>query len=135
MKTVKIFINLPVADLKQSMAFYTALGFVNNPRFTDETAAAMLLNDNINVMLLTHKRFTEFTPKKIADTGIYTEVLNALLVDTREDVDQMVETALAQGAKAFRPAQDHGFMYDRAFEDLDGHIWEIGWMDATFIAG
>lgn len=124
-----IFVNLPVADLKRSMAFYEAIGARNEPMFTDETAACMVLSDTIHVMLLTHPKFAQFTPKPIADAHQVSEVLIALSLDTREAVDAMADTALATGGRAPREAQDMGFMYSRAFEDPDGHIWEPLWMD------
>lgn len=128
----KIFVNLPVANLQKAQAFYEAVGFTNNPQFTDETAACMVLSEEIFVMLLTHEKFKMFTPKAISDAHATTEVLNALSFESKEKVDAVIETAKANGGNEFRPLQDHGFMYGRAFEDLDGHIWEIFWMDPNF---
>ena len=124
-----IFVNLPVADLNAAKAFYEAIGFTNNPHFTDETAACVVFSDTIHVMLLTHAKFKEFTPKRIADARETSEVLICISADSREAVDDITEKALAAGGKEPREAQDHGFMYGRSFEDLDGHIWEPMWMD------
>jgi predicted lactoylglutathione lyase len=124
-----IFVNLPVADLPAARAFYQAIGFTNNPRFTDETAACMVLSDVIHVMLLTHDKFAQFTPKAIADARSTSEVLICISADSRDDVDDITERALAAGGREPRDRQDYGFMYGRSFEDLDGHIWEPMWMD------
>ena len=125
-----IFVNLPVADLARSRAFLEALGAVNEPKFTDETAACMTLSDSIHVMLLTHDKFREFTPKKIADTKTTSEVLICLSADSRDAVDGYVTKATGAGGNADpSPQQDYGFMYGRSFEDPDGHIWEVMWMD------
>lgn len=124
-----IFVNLPVADLPAAKAFYEAIGAVNNPQFTDETAACMVFSETIHVMLLTHEKFAQFTPKKIADAHGVSEVLIAISSDSRDGVDEIADAALAAGGKAPREPQDYGFMYSRAFEDLDGHIWEPMWMD------
>jgi predicted lactoylglutathione lyase len=124
-----IFVNLPVADLPAAKAFYEAIGAVNNPQFTDETAACMVFSETIHVMLLTHEKFAQFTPKKIADAHVATEVLIAISEESREGVDAIADKALAAGGKEARERQDFGFMYSRAFEDLDGHIWEPMWMD------
>lgn len=124
-----IFVNLPVADLDAAKAFYEAIGAVNNPMFTDETAACMVLSDTIHVMLLTHGKFAQFTPKQIADAHATSEVLIAISEDSRAGVDDITENALAAGGREPRERQDFGFMYSRSFEDLDGHIWEPMWMD------
>ena len=124
-----IFVNLPVADLAAAKAFYEAIGFTNNPQFTDETAACMVLTDTIHVMLLTHEKFAQFTPKKIADAKATSEVLICISEDSREGVDAITDKALAAGGREPREKQDYGFMYGRSFEDLDGHIWEPMWMD------
>ena len=124
-----IFVNLPVADLDAAKSFYEAIGAVNNPQFTDETAACMVFSDTIFVMLLTHEKFAQFTPKRIADAHATSEVLIALSADSREGVDEIADKALAAGGKEPRERQDYGFMYSRSFEDLDGHIWEPMWMD------
>jgi hypothetical protein len=122
-------VNLPVADLPAARAFYEAIGFTNNPMFTDETAACMVLSDVIHVMLLTHDKFAQFTPKAIADARETSEVLICISEDSRESVDAITGKALAAGGRETREAQDYGFMYGRSFEDLDGHIWEPMWMD------
>jgi predicted lactoylglutathione lyase len=124
-----IFVNLPVKDLAKSMAFFEALGFSFNPQFSDETGACMVISDTIFAMLLSHEKFAGFSPKPIADTDKTTEVLIALSRDDREAVDAIVEAALAAGGSTFSEPQDHGFMYGRAFRDLDGHVWEAFWMD------
>ena len=129
-----IFVNLPVADLPSAKAFYEAIGAINEPRFTDETAACMVLSDAIFVMLLTHDKFAQFTPKPIADAHRTSEVLIALSADDRDGVDAIADAAIAAGGREPRERQDYGFMYSRAFEDLDGHIWEPMWMDAAATA-
>ena len=124
-----IFVNLPVADLPAAKAFYEAIGFTNNPMFTDDNAACMVLSDVIHVMLLTHDKFAQFTPKRIADAKETSEVLICVSADSREGVDEITDKALAAGGREPREKQDYGFMYGRSFEDLDGHIWEPMWMD------
>jgi uncharacterized protein len=124
-----IFVNLPVADLPAARAFYEAIGATNNPQFTDETAACMVFSETIHVMLLTHDKFRQFTPKRIADAHETSEVLIAISSDSREAVDNIFDKAIAGGGRAARPTEDHGWMYCRAFEDLDGHVWEPMWMD------
>jgi uncharacterized protein len=125
----KIFVNLPVRDLEASKAFFGRLGFTFNAQFTDSTAACMVISDDIYVMLLTHEKFREFTSKPIADATRVTEVLTCLSRDSRQGVDEMTDAALAAGGTEARPKMDLGFMYHRSFQDLDGHIWEIVWMD------
>jgi uncharacterized protein len=124
-----IFVNLPVADLDRSVAFYKAIGARNEPKFTDATAAMMSFSEAINVMLLTHDKFRQFTSKRIADARETTEVLLAISADSREAVDDIVEKALAAGGREPRAPEDHGWMYGRSFEDPDGHVWEPMWMD------
>ena len=124
-----IFVNLPVKNLDRSMAFYERLGFKNNPQFTDETAACMVISGEIFVMLLTEAKFKEFTPKRICDATQSTEVLLALSRDSRAGVDEMVKTAVAAGGSTYAEPKDHGFMYQHGFQDPDGHIWELIWMD------
>jgi uncharacterized protein len=127
-----IFVNLPVSDLARSRAFLEALGAVNEPRFTDETAACMTLSETIHVMLLTHDKFRQFTPRPIADAKAGSEVLLCLSSDSRESVDAAVERAVASGGTADpAPKQDYGVMCGRSVADPDGHIWEIMWMDAA----
>jgi predicted lactoylglutathione lyase len=124
-----IFVNLPVADLDAAKAFYEAIGATNNPQFTDETGACMVFSETIHVMLLTHEKFAQFTPKKIADAHATSDVLICISAESREAVDDITVKALAAGGKEPREAQDYGFMYSRSFEDPDGHIWEPMWMD------
>ena len=124
-----IFVNLPVADLPRAMAFYEAVGATNEPRFTDETAACMVFSDTIHVMLLTHDKFLHFSPKPIASRDTC-EVMIAMSAEDRAEVDGIVDKAGASGGKADAFArQDLGWMYNRSFEDPDGHIWEVVWMD------
>jgi uncharacterized protein len=127
----RIFVNLPVRDLAASMAFFKKLGFAFEPRFTDQTAACMVISENIFAMLLTHEKFKEFTSKEIADAGRVTEVLTCLALDSRAEVDRMSGAALQAGGTQARAPVDHGFMYERSFEDLDGHIWELIWLDLS----
>ena len=127
-----IFINLPVADLAKSVAFYEATGATKNPQFSDDTAACMVVSDSIYVMLLTHPKWATFTQKPIVDAHAASEVMMCLSADDRTAVDDMVAAASAHGGKAdINPLQDHGFMYGRSFEDVDGHIWEIMFMDMS----
>lgn len=127
----QIFINLPVKDLEKSKAFYEQLGFTINPQFTDETAACVVISDTIYVMLLTHPKFSQFTSKEIADSHKTTEVLNALNAESKEKVNELVDKALKAGGTEARDPLDYGFMFTRGFNDLDGHIWEILWMDMS----
>ena len=127
----KIFINLPIADLQKAMSFYTAIGFTNNPQFTDDTAACMILTEEIYVMLLTHSKFSQFTQKEIGNTSKTASVINSLSVDSSEEVNAMLEKALAAGGKEPNEAKDYGFMQQRSFEDLDGHLWEVLYMDMS----
>lgn len=127
--TTKIFVNLPVKDLAATMDFFGKLGFSFNEKFTNENAACMVIGDSIFVMLLVESFFQTFITKEIANATETTEVLTALSVESREKVDEMLGLALDAGAEEVREAQDHGFMYSRSFEDPDGHIWEIFWMD------
>lgn len=128
-----IFVNLPVADLEASMAFYKSLGFENNPRFTDDTAACMVWSESINVMLLTHAKWREFTSRPIPP-ATSSEVMLAVSCDSRENVDTMNQAAAANGGTAdINPVQDLGFMYNRNLADPDGHVWEAMWMDEAAI--
>ena len=124
-----IFVNLPATDLGRSVAFYKAIGAEQDMRFTDETATMMRFSEAINVMLLTHAKFGQFTSRRIADARAETEVLLALSCDSREEVDALTERALAAGGRETRAPDDHGWMYGRSFEDPDGHVWEPHWMD------
>jgi uncharacterized protein len=127
-----IFINLPVADLERATAFYEAVGARKDERFSDHTAACMAFSDVIHVMLLTHDKFRQFTPRPIADARAATETLFCLSAESREHVDAIVEAAVpAGGAADPGPKQDYGFMYGRSLEDPDGHIWEVMWMDVA----
>ena len=125
----QIFVNLPVKDLGKTLEFFKKLGFEFNPQFTDENATCMVVNENIFVMLLVEKFFKTFTQKEICDTSKNTEVIIALSTESREKVDQMLENVIKAGGKESRKPQDHGWMYGRSFEDLDGHIWEIIYMN------
>jgi predicted lactoylglutathione lyase len=127
----KIFINLAVADLPKAMAFYTEIGFTNNPQFTDQTAACMVLTDEIYVMLLTHPKFKEFTTKEIGNTFTTASVINSLSVDSTDEVNAMADKALSAGGKETNEPKDYGFMQQRSFQDLDGHLWEVLYMDVT----
>lgn len=130
-----IFVNLPVADLKRATAFYESIGAEKNPNFSDDTASCMVISETIFVMLLTHEKYGSFTSKKIVDAKTSTEVLIALSADSRGDVDAMVDKAKASGVTIDpTPTQDFGFMYGRSFEDPDGHIWEVFWMDPAAAA-
>ena len=130
-----IFVNLPVTDLPKSKAFYEAVGAVNNPAFTDDTAACMVVTEgSIHVMLLTHAKWADFTTKTIPDARTHAQVLLCVSADSREAVDGQVDKAVKAGGKADpTPTQDFGFMYGRSYEDPDGHIWEVMWMDPTAI--
>lgn len=130
-----IFVNLPVADLPRSKAFYAAIGFTNNPRFSDDNAACMVLSDAIYVMIHTHDSWRRFTQRPLPPTGS-SEVMLAIDVADRAAVDAMLETVAANGGTAdINPVQEHGFMYSRSFIDPDGHIWEPYWMDPDVAAG
>ena len=121
----QIFVNLPVRDLDRSKAFFSRLGFGFNPQFTDEKAACMIVEDNICVMLLAEPFFKTFTSKPVADAKKSTEVLVCLSCGSKGEVDGLVAKAGANGGRTVREPQDHGFMYQHAFEDPDGHIWEL----------
>ncbi len=127
----KVFINLPVTDLKKSMHYFTELGFSFNMQFSNDEAACMIINEESYAMLLTHPFFKGFIKNEIADANKTTEVLIALSYDSKEEVDQITEKALTLGAREAREIQDLGFMYSRAIHDLDGHIWEIFYMDMS----
>jgi predicted lactoylglutathione lyase len=127
----KVFVNLAVRDLKKSMDFFARLGFAYNPKFTDENAACMVLSREGYVMLLSEPFFKTFTKRDVCDTTRQTEALIALSCESREEVDQMVKTALANGGRPAMDPQDHGFMYSSSFYDIDGHHWEVFWMDPS----
>ena len=127
-----IFVNLPVSDLARATAFYEAVGARKNEQFCDGTASCMVFSETIHAMLLTHDKFRQFTSKKIADAKTTSEVLICISADSREGVDEMVAKAAAAGGNVDPcPKQDYGFMYGRSFEDPDGHIWEVMWMDVA----
>jgi hypothetical protein len=127
--STQIFVNLPVKNLKQSIEFFTQLGFQFNSQFTDETATCMIVSETIFVMLLTHEKFKTFTPNAICDATKSTEVLTCLSVESRAKVDEIVRKAVAAGGTTYNDPQDHGFMYGHGFQDLDGHIWELIYME------
>lgn len=132
----KIFVNLAVKDLTKSIEFYKSIGFGINPQFTDDKAACVVISEDIYAMLLVEPFFKTFIPdREITDAKKTTEVLIALSADSKGEVDKMVERALTAGAKEVRNPEDHGFMYNRSFEDLDGHIWEPMWMDPSAVDG
>ncbi|MCZ2821683.1 VOC family protein [Modestobacter sp. VKM Ac-2977] len=124
-----IFVNLPVTDLERATAFYAALGFRNDARFTDDTGAAMVIEENILVMLLTREKFAGFVSGEVGDPTRATSVLHAISAADRAECDDLLSRALAAGGKPFMPAQDHGFMYGTSFTDPDGNVWEAAWMD------
>lgn len=129
--TRQIFVNLPVKDLNKSIEFFTKLGFTFNPQFTDDNAACMIIGENIFSMLLVEKFFKTFTPKEICDTAKSSEMLIALSYESRAEVDDLVAKAIAAGGTTYNEPKDHGFMYQHGFQDLDGHIWEIFYMDES----
>ena len=125
----KIFVNLPVKNLSKSIEFFTRLGYTFNPQFTDETATCMIVSEDIYIMLLTEEKFKMFTKKEIADATHSTEAIICLSADSREKVDEMINKALEAGGTTPNEKQDHGFMYGWGYQDLDGHLWEVVWMD------
>lgn len=127
----KVFINLPVKDLKKSMDFFIGLGFSFNPQFTDEKAGCMVISESIYAMMLTEPYFQTFTKKPVSDAKQATEVLIALDAASREEVQQLVEKAVALGGTKYTEAQDYGWMYQHSFADLDGHQWELAYMDMS----
>ncbi|MEU2975602.1 VOC family protein [Streptomyces hirsutus] len=130
-----IFVNLAANDLDASKKFFTALGYELDERFSDENTASVVIGDTVVVMLHTKQRYAEFTKKEIADSTRTSEVLLALSSESREKVDELVERALAAGGSVSGETQDQGFMYGRAFDDLDGHTWEVVWMDPSALEG
>jgi predicted lactoylglutathione lyase len=125
----QIFVNLPVRNLESSKAFFAALGFSFNPKFTDDKAACMLVGSDGFVMLLAEPFFRTFTKREICNTATHSEGLFALSCQSREEVDTLAKTAVAKGGSHAMDPMDHGFMYVRSFYDLDGHHWEVFWMD------
>ncbi|MFF3377853.1 VOC family protein [Streptomyces sp. NPDC002680] len=130
-----IFVNLPVNDLGASKKFFTELGYTINPQFSDDNAASIVISDTIVAMLLTKAFYATFTQKEIADATKTSEVLVALSAESREKVDELVDKALAAGGSPAGQTQDLGFMYGRSFDDLDGHTWEVVWMDPAAVQG
>ncbi len=129
----KIFVNLPVSNLDRAMAFFSQLGYSFDPQFTDQTAACMVISPDIYAMLLTEEKFLSFTPKKLCDTRHQTEVLLCLSCDSRDEVDELVKKAVAAGGSTYSEPQDYGFMYGHGFQDPDGHLWELVYMEPTHI--
>jgi predicted lactoylglutathione lyase len=129
--STKIFVNVPVKDLDKSKAFFTAIGFTINPQFTDETAACVVISEDIYAMILTHEKFKQFTPKELADANKTSEVILALSFDSRDKVNEIADTALKSGGSVANQPQDYGFMFSRSISDPDGHIWEFFWMDPS----
>ncbi|MCW3080774.1 VOC family protein [Segetibacter sp.] len=125
----KIFVNLPVKDLDKSIVFFTKLGYSFNPQFTNEKATCMIIGEDIFVMLLVEEFFKTFVPNEIADATKSTESIICLSAESREKVDELVRKAIEAGGKTYNEAQDHGFMYGHGYQDLDGHLWEVMWMD------
>ena len=130
-----IFVNLPVNDLDASKKFFTELGYSINPQFSDDDCACVVISDTIIAMLLSKQRYADFTKKEIADSTTTSEVLICLSAESREKVDELVDRALALGGSPSGDTQDHGFMYGRSFDDLDGHTWEVVWMDPAAVQG
>jgi predicted lactoylglutathione lyase len=128
-----IFVNLPVQDLQRSTTFFSNLGFPINKQFTDENAACLVISEDIYAMLLVEKFFKTFIKKEIADSAKSTEAILALMCESRAEVDSIMAKALAAGGREYREAEDHGWMYGRSFEDLDGHLWEVGYMDPAHV--
>jgi predicted lactoylglutathione lyase len=126
-------VNLPVKDLNKTVEFFTKLGFGFNPQFTDENATCMIVGEHIFIMLLVEKFFKTFTKKEICDTSRNTEAIVALSIESREKVDQMIDIAIEAGGSEPREKQDHGWMYGRSFEDIDGHLWEVFFMEESAI--
>ena len=127
--STSVFINLPVTDLDASKAFFTGLGYTINENFTDETAACVVFGETVYAMLLTHEKFAGFTDRSIGDAQASTSAIYALSTDSRDDVDRIADAALSAGGSQAQPPSDLGFMYSRSFHDLDGHHWEVLWMD------
>ncbi|MEU8983185.1 VOC family protein [Streptomyces sp. NPDC048309] len=130
-----IFVNLPVADVDTSKKFFTELGYTINPQFTTDDCACVVISDTIIAMMLSKQRYADFTKKQIADSTKTSEVLLCLSAESREKVDELVDGAIAAGGTATGETQDHGFMYGRAFDDPDGHTWEVMWMDPAAVQG
>ncbi|RDW19701.1 VOC family protein [Oceanobacillus chungangensis] len=130
-KSKNIFINLPVKDVKNSTKFLTEIGFELNPQFSDENTSSIIINDNIFALIMNEDRFKEFSKKEIVDTATASEAIFCLSAESREQVDELVNKAISAGGKTYNEPQDHGFMYGWGFQDLDGHIWEVVYMDES----
>ncbi|MFF7973549.1 VOC family protein [Streptomyces sp. NPDC007905] len=130
-----IFVNLATADVEASKKFFTELGYTINPQFSTDDCACVVISDTIIAMLLSRQHYATFTKKEIADSTTTSEVLICLSAESREKVDELVDKAIAAGGSASGETQDHGFMYGRAFDDLDGHTWEVMWMDPAAVQG
>jgi predicted lactoylglutathione lyase len=130
-----IFVNLPVKDLEASRRFFLSLGFTQNMQFSSDDTACIVIEENIIAMLLAHSRFNDFITGEIADTSKGKEALICLSAGSRAEVDAFLQKALANGGSTWMPAQDHGFMYGVSFQDPDGHVWEVMWMDPAAVAG
>jgi predicted lactoylglutathione lyase len=130
-----VFVNLPVQDLNRSVEFFTGLGYGVNPQFTNEEAACIVISDTIYVMLLVKPFFATFTSKQIVDASTGTEAIVALSTESRDEVDALFDRAIAAGGTGYGDGQDLGFMYQRAFQDPDGHQWEVLWMDPNYVEG
>lgn len=128
-----IFVNLPVADLGRATAFFEQLGFAFDERFTDESAACMVVSDQAYVMLLERGKFAGFSPRPVADPAAATAVILAVSAESREEVDRLADAALAAGGTPATDPADHGFMYYRSFHDPDGHMWEVTWMEPAAV--
>jgi predicted lactoylglutathione lyase len=131
--STKIFVNLPVKDLTASVEFFAKLGFPNNPQFSDENAACVVFSEDIYAMLLVEPFFKSFTKKEIADATKVTESITCLGVESRERVDELADKALESGGSPANEPMDQGFMYGRSFHDVDGHLWEVTWMDPAVV--
>ena len=127
----QLFVNLTVENLDRTVEFFSTLGFSFNPKFTDENATCLVISEHIQVMLLTRPFFSGFTKKPVADARAATETLLALSCESRDEVDALVSKAVAAGAATPMESKDYGFMYQHGFEDLDGHQWEVFWMDES----
>ncbi|MEH7379138.1 VOC family protein [Bacillus sp. JJ1533] len=132
-KSQNIFINLSVKDVNKSTHFFKELGFEFNPQFSDETTSCMIISENIFAMIMNEERFVGFSKKKIVDTTSSAEVILSFLAGSRDQVDEIVNKALSSGGKSFSEPQDHGFMYIWGFQDLDGHLWEVAYLDESTI--
>lgn len=130
---MNIFVNLPINDLQRTKGFFSSLGFTFNPQFSDEKALCMVMDKNIFAMLLQREYFQTFTPKEVVDAHESSEVLLAISMESRQQVDETVKKAVAAGGSTYNQPKDHGFMYQHGFQDPDGHIWEVFWMDPSVV--